>query len=56
MAEAWSQQCEAASHVVVDDGLSDDDEDVLCNCEFSLAYGGGEGAPGRAHWVGVGIA
>ncbi|KAG2447603.1 hypothetical protein HYH02_007524 [Chlamydomonas schloesseri] len=40
VAEAWAQQAEAASHVVVDDGLSDDDEDVLCNCEFSLAYGG----------------
>ncbi|KAG2490532.1 hypothetical protein HYH03_010927 [Edaphochlamys debaryana] len=41
VAEAWSQQCETASHVAVDDGVSDDEEgQVLCNCEFSLAYGG----------------
>ncbi|KXZ51764.1 hypothetical protein GPECTOR_11g208 [Gonium pectorale] len=41
VASAWSSRCEAASHVVVDDGLSDDEEGtVLCNCEFSLAYGG----------------
>ncbi|KAG2423269.1 hypothetical protein HXX76_015419 [Chlamydomonas incerta] len=40
VADAWSLQCETASHVAVDEGLSDDDEDVLCNCEFSLAYGG----------------
>ncbi len=45
VAESWSQACEAASHVVVDDGLSDDEEgNILCNCEFSLAYGGG-GSP-----------
>ncbi|GLC54208.1 hypothetical protein PLESTB_000835000 [Pleodorina starrii] len=41
VAEAWSSRCEAASHVVVDDGLSDAEEsEILCNCEFSLAYGG----------------
>ncbi|GIL45196.1 hypothetical protein Vafri_2513 [Volvox africanus] len=42
VADAWSSQCEAASHVVLDLGLSDDEGgEVLCNCEFSLAYGGG---------------
>ncbi|GFR42452.1 hypothetical protein Agub_g3359 [Astrephomene gubernaculifera] len=42
VATAWSSRCEAASHVVVDLGLSDDEDGmVLCNCEFSLAYGGG---------------
>ncbi|EFJ53037.1 hypothetical protein VOLCADRAFT_72263 [Volvox carteri f. nagariensis] len=41
VAESWSSRCEAASHVVLDLGLSDDEAgEVLCNCEFSLAYGG----------------
>ncbi len=42
LAADWATACEAASHVVADEGLSEDEAgEVLCNCEFSLAYGGG---------------